>query len=64
MIGCNGIRVKVESDCIWAKMAPELTESHIADIGSSNIEDDTFEAIKRLDNWIPKHNENYVSYCK
>jgi len=62
--GCSALRVKVESDCIWARMAPELTEDQTTHIVGSNIDNSTLEALNELDNFVEKHNELFTRYCK
>jgi len=61
---CSGIRVKVETDCLWAVRAPELSETDISGILASNIGDDALEALNQLDNFVDDHNVLYAKYCE
>lgn len=61
---CSGIRVKVETDCLWAVRAPELSEEDISGVLASDIEDGPLEALNRLDNFVDDHNVLYERYCE
>ena len=63
VIGCNGIKVRVESDCLWADPAPDLTDAQAAEVKTSNLSDDTVRALNRLDNFVDKHNQMEAKFC-
>ncbi len=64
VIGCTGINVEAQSDCVWARAAPELTKVQVQGIVSSNIDKATLGALNRLDDFVEKHNKLYKKYCK
>ena len=48
---------------MWAEVAPDLTTDTIEVLLHSDIDDDTLEALNRLDNWIHVYNQKVASFC-
>ena len=61
LTGCTSI--SVSNECVWAEVAPDLTTDTIEVLLHSDIDDDTLEALNRLDNWIHVYNQKVASFC-